>query len=70
VAEIGALLKNASDTRFVFLVPRMPPRAALAKVVRSHGSSILSRDEPGIVIVATLISSLAQSAVGPRGGVA
>jgi hypothetical protein len=60
ITDVRALLTASDRTAFVFLVPGMPPHAALARVVNSHGSAILGGDEPTIVIVATVVGLLAQ----------
>jgi hypothetical protein len=60
ITEVRALLSISYRTSFLFLVPHMPPRAALARVVNAHGSSILSASEPTVIIVATLIGLMAQ----------
>jgi hypothetical protein len=58
VAEIRALIRSAPDTKFLFLVPHMPPRAAMARIVNEHGSAILAQDEPPVVVVGTLVALL------------
>ncbi len=67
VAEMRALLATSPETRFVFLVQQMPPRAALARVVNASGSVILGCRETPIVIVATLVALLTTDRA--RGGV-
>jgi hypothetical protein len=65
VVDVRALLSRAPETRFVFIIPQMPPRAPLARVVREHGGVILSRGEASIVVVATFVALLAEApAVG------
>jgi hypothetical protein len=59
VADIRALLAASPATRFLFLAPQMPPRAALSRVVHAFGGEILSADEAPIVVVATLVALLA-----------
>jgi len=60
IPDIRSLLSISDRTAFLFLVPEMPPHAALARVVNAHGSAILSASEPTIVIVATLVGLIAQ----------
>jgi hypothetical protein len=65
VVDVRALLSRSPETRFVFIIPQMPPRAPLARVVREHGGVILSRGEASIVVVATFVALLAEApAVG------
>jgi hypothetical protein len=65
VVDVRALLSGSPETRFVFIIPQMPPRAPLARVVREHGGVILSRGEASIVVVATFVALLAEApAVG------
>jgi hypothetical protein len=63
VAEIRALTETAPETKFLFLVPQMPPRAAVARIVNAHGSAILGHDEPAIVVVGTLVALLTGQSV-------
>ena len=58
VADIRALLSTSPATRFVFLAPEMPPRAALSRIVKDSGAAIMSAAEAPIVIVATTIALL------------
>jgi hypothetical protein len=68
VVDVRALLSRSPETRFVFIIPQMPPRAPLARVVREHGGVILSRREAPIVVVATFVALLAEApAVGLPG---
>jgi CheY-like chemotaxis protein len=69
VVEVRALLSSSPDTKFVLVVPEMPPHATLARVVREYGGVILSRSDAPIVVVATLVALLARTpAAGrPRG---
>jgi hypothetical protein len=66
VVDVRALLVSSPETRFVFIVPQMPPRAPLARVVREHGGVILSRKDAPIVVVATLVASLAETPAAGR----
>jgi hypothetical protein len=66
VVDVRALLSSSPETRFVFIVPQMPPRAPLARVVREHGGVILSRGDAPIVVVATLVASLAETPAAGR----
>jgi hypothetical protein len=63
---VRALLSASPETRFVFIVPQMPPRAPLARVAREHGGVILSRRDASIVVVATLVASLAETPAAGR----
>jgi hypothetical protein len=58
VAEIRVLTESAPETKFLFLVPDMPPRAAMARIINEHGSAILAQDEPAVVVVGTLVALL------------
>lgn len=60
IPDVRSLLALSEKTAFVFLVPRIPPHPALARVVREHGSAVLARDEPAVVVVATVVSLLAR----------
>lgn len=68
VAEIRDLLAVSGRTKFVFLVPAMPPPAALARIVNAHGSTIVCRDEAPVVIVSTLAALLAGHGIRDEGG--
>jgi hypothetical protein len=71
VVDVRALLSSSPETRFVLVVPEMPPRAPLARVVREYGGVILSRRDAPIVVVATLVALLAKTpAVGRPSGAA
>lgn len=66
VVEVRALLAAGARVRFIVLVPAMPPSAALNRIVTTHGSTILARDAPPVIIVSTLVALLAsQAAHGP-----
>lgn len=67
VAELRALLAASPGTRFLFLAPQMPPRAALARAVQASGAAILSAREAPIVIVATTIALLAMGGSSGHG---
>jgi hypothetical protein len=64
ISDIRELLSASDRTAFLFLVPDMPPRAALARLVNTHGSAILSAHEPTVVVVATLFALLASRSPG------
>jgi hypothetical protein len=66
VVEMRALIDACGDTRLLFLVPEMPPSAAIARIVRNSGGALLAASEAGIVVVATLIGLLSSQAVLPR----
>jgi CheY-like chemotaxis protein len=66
VVDVRALLLSSPETRFVFVVQQMPPRATLARVVREHGGMILSRRDAPIVVVATLVALLAETPAAGR----
>jgi hypothetical protein len=63
LVDLRAGLTAHQATRFLFLVPSMPPSPALARIVRSGGGEIMSRNAPDIVIAATLIALLAGKAL-------
>jgi hypothetical protein len=67
VAEMRGLIDSCPRTQLLFLVPEMPPSAAISRIVRSAGGALLSREEAPIVVVATLISLLAREAAGQPG---
>jgi ActR/RegA family two-component response regulator len=58
VVDIRALLEDGAATRVVLLAPTMPPRAALARVASAGGATILDKEGPAIVTVATLVAML------------
>jgi hypothetical protein len=66
VVEMRALIEACGDTRLLFLVPQMPPSAAIARIVRASGGALLAASEAGIVVVATLIGLLSSHAALPR----
>jgi hypothetical protein len=66
VVEVRGLIESCTGTRLLFLVPDMPPSAAIARMVRASGGALLAASEAGIVIVATLIGMLSDYAVLPR----
>jgi hypothetical protein len=53
------------------VVPQVPARAPLARVVREHGGVILSRGDAPVFVVATVVALLARTpAARLRGGAA
>lgn len=68
IAEIRALLEASTRTRVLFLVPSMPPSAALSRIVHTYRAGILSCDEAPIVIVASLIALMADDQSLEGGG--
>ncbi|MDP9238692.1 MAG: hypothetical protein M3P30_15060 [Chloroflexota bacterium] len=64
LVDVRAILAAGRTTRFVFLVPELPPKAALARVVSQYGATIISRDEAPMVLAATLIAMLADDSHG------
>ncbi|MHB8515765.1 MAG: hypothetical protein ACYDCT_10320 [Dehalococcoidia bacterium] len=64
VTDVRELLSSGGPTRFVFLVPSMPPPPAIARLVNRHGSTIIGDDEAVIVLVATLVALLAAHSIG------
>jgi hypothetical protein len=64
ISDIRELLSVSDRTAFLFLIPNMPPRTALARLVNAHGSAILSAHEPTVVVVATLVALLASRSPG------
>lgn len=68
VADVRALMSSRPETRILFLTPYRPPSAALARIVRSQGGTILSADDADVVVVATLIAmATATSAIADAG---
>lgn len=63
IVEIRELLTAGPATRFLFLMPDMPPTAALARLLNAHGAAVLARDDPSLVIVSTLVALLANGDV-------
>jgi hypothetical protein len=59
VVDLRDLLEGHGDTRVLLLAPRMPVRAAFARVADRYDAVILSREEPPIVIASTVIAMLA-----------
>jgi hypothetical protein len=64
ISDIRELLSASDRTALLFLIPDMPPRAALARLVNAHGAAILSAQEPTVVVVATLFALLASRSTG------
>ncbi len=64
ISDIRELLAVSEQTAFLFLIPDMPPRPALARLVSAHGSAILGAHEPIVVVVATLVALLASRSAG------
>lgn len=64
LAEIRSLLERAHETKVVFLVPAMPPKAALVRIVNEHGATVLAQEEAPLVLAATLVALLAQRSYG------
>ena len=58
VVDIRSLLAAAPQTRFLFLAPQMPPRAAVARILNAHAAAILHQDEAPVVAVSTLVALL------------
>ena len=61
VLALRSLLEHFERTRVLFTVPSMPPSAAVARIVRSHGGVLLSSEEPDVIMTATLIALAVQS---------
>jgi hypothetical protein len=59
VVDIRTLLSFAGDVPVLLLTHDMPPSAAVARIVRSHGGEIMGLDQAPIVLVATLVALLA-----------
>jgi hypothetical protein len=59
IADVRAVLDASDDARCLFLIPDLPPRAALARVVASHGGAIVGSEESAAVIAGTLVALLA-----------
>jgi len=68
IAEIRALFEASTRTRFLLLVPSMPPSAALSRIVHTCGAGILSSHDAPIVIVASLIALMAGDQSSEGGG--
>jgi hypothetical protein len=66
VVDVRLLLASSPETRFLFVVPRMPPRAPLARVVREHGGAIVSGADAPVVVVATFVALLAEAGRASR----
>jgi hypothetical protein len=64
ISDVRELLAVSDRTAFLFLIPDMPPRAALTRLVDAHGSAILGAHEPTVVVVATLVALLASRSPG------
>ncbi|HYM14225.1 MAG TPA: hypothetical protein VEZ14_01540 [Dehalococcoidia bacterium] len=64
-AELRELVQQCPSVRFLLVTPTKPPRAALARAVSELGAAIVSCDEGPLIIVATLLSMLAQSSASP-----
>ena len=60
VVEMRALLAAAPSTRVLFLTPQMPPRAPIARILNTHGATMLHEAEPPVVIVSTLVALLSR----------
>lgn len=58
--DVRAMLEESRGTRFILLVPTMPPRAAVARVASANGAVLLDKAEPDIVTVSTLVTLLAR----------
>ncbi len=65
VADVRALLEASADARCLFLIPELPPRAALARIVATHGGAIVGSEESAAVIAGTLVALLADRAEEP-----
>jgi hypothetical protein len=66
VVDVRAFLSISPETRFMFIVPQMPPGAWLARVVREYGGAIVSRSDAPIVVVAALVALLAETPTAGR----
>jgi hypothetical protein len=66
VVDVRTLLASSPETRFAFIVPQMPPRAPLARVVREHGGAIVSGADAPVVIMATFVALLAEAGRASR----
>jgi hypothetical protein len=61
VAELGELLSANATTRYLFLLPAMPPTAAMARLLRRHGATALAHSESTLVVVSTLVALMASA---------
>jgi hypothetical protein len=59
IADVRTVLDASNDARCLFLIPDLPPRAALARVVSAHGGAIVGSEESAAVIAGTLVALLA-----------
>jgi hypothetical protein len=59
IAEIRELLSMNTTTKYLFLVPAMPPSAAMARLLNRHGATTLAHSESTLVVVSTLVALLA-----------
>lgn len=64
VVEIRELLSIDVATRFLFLMPSMPPSAALTRLMNAHGAAIVAREDPTLLVVSTLVALLADGDLG------
>jgi hypothetical protein len=62
IADVRTVLDASNDARCLFLIPDLPPRAALARVVSAHGGAIVGSEESAAVIAGTLVALLADRA--------
>jgi hypothetical protein len=67
VVDLRNLLDTCTETRVLLLAPRMPVRAAFARVADRSRAVILSREEPPIVIASTVVAILASDTRAAHG---
>jgi hypothetical protein len=58
--ELKELVSRFPETAFLFVAPRKPARAALARLADALGAGLVTADDAPVVMEATLTSLLAQ----------
>jgi hypothetical protein len=63
--DVRDLLDASPGVRFLFIADVLPLRHALARIVRARGHAVLARNEPLVVVAATLTALLAEGEALP-----
>jgi hypothetical protein len=62
IVDLRRLLDAFPHTRFLFLVPQLPIRAAHARLIDRSGSTVLRSSESPLFVAATLVALMAETA--------
>ncbi len=64
LVDIRSLLRAGAETKFVFLIPSMPPKASLVRIADEFGATILAKHDAPLVLAATVVAMFARTTHG------